>query len=93
MSVIYIDVLSPFSLLAIVRSRIVYSHIFYFNTTSYGKRFAKIIDALGWLKAVPQEAEFQLSEVTDEKGNCQFFNPLIFEKSCLFFLSADYFTF
>lgn len=73
MNIIYIDILSVFSLLAIIRSRIAYSHIFYFNTTSKGKRFAKVVMSLGLLKVVPQEAEFQLSEITDEKGNCQSF--------------------
>ncbi|MFQ5787057.1 MAG: hypothetical protein ACE5H1_03670, partial [Thermodesulfobacteriota bacterium] len=73
MHIVYIDRLSFFSLLSVVCSRIEYSHIFYFDTTSYAERFAKLYAKLGILKVDPKLAKFQLANVRDESGECQFF--------------------
>ncbi len=70
MSSIYIDRLSLFSLLSVIRSGIKYSHVFYFNTTSNAGAIAKIFGMVGLLRSEPQLVDFRITDVRDEKGEC-----------------------
>lgn len=71
MDIVYLDRLSFFSLLSVLRSRIEYSHIFYFNAAKNAEKAVKFFTRLKLLKVEPQPAEFILADVKDEKGECQ----------------------
>lgn len=72
MNIIYLDRLSFFSIFSIIRSKIDYSNIFYFNASSNSKKFIKIFQNLGMLKVEPVLAEFILGEIRDERGESRF---------------------
>jgi len=71
---LYIDRLSFYSLIAVISSEKEYSSFFYFNSAPASERFASLLLRLRLLKCRPQPADFQLSDIRDEKGECQFFN-------------------
>ncbi len=72
MNIIYIDLLSVYSLTALITSGIKYSHIFYFNTSPGARLFSNMFARMRLLKAKPQLADFCYADIKDEKGECQF---------------------
>lgn len=72
MNIIYIDLLSVYSLAAIIKSGIKYSHIFYFNTSSVAELFSNMFIRMRLLKAKPQLADFCHADIKDGNGECQF---------------------
>jgi len=72
MNIIYIDLLSVYSLAAIIKSGIKYSHIFYFNTSSVAELFSNMFVRMRLLKAKPQLADFCHADIKDGNGECQF---------------------
>jgi len=72
MNIIYIDSLSVYSLAAIIKSGIKYSHIFYFNTSSVARLFSNMFARMRLLKAKPQLADFCYADIKDGNGGCQF---------------------
>ena len=72
MSIIYLDRLSFFSIFAVVRSKIDYSRIFYFNASSNIEKFTNLFIRFKLLKVRPQLVEFNLADIRNEKGECQF---------------------
>lgn len=72
MNIVYVECLSFYSLMAIIWSRINYSHIFYFNTSSGAEIFLNFFVRIGLLKVKPQPADFCYADIKDEKGESQF---------------------
>lgn len=71
MNPIYIDRLTLSSLMAVILSRIKYSHILYFNKSSIADNIVNLFIKIRLLKVKPKPVEFNFGEIRDEKGGCQ----------------------
>lgn len=72
MNIIYLDRLSIFSILAVICSRVYYSHIFYFNKSFVPKIIINVFVRFGILKNRPQLVKFSLDDIGNERGECLF---------------------
>lgn len=76
MHTVYIDRLSFFSLIALITSKINYSHIFYFNSTPYGGNIAKFFLLFKLLRAKPQYVDFHFGDLRYDSGEYRVFKIL-----------------
>lgn len=72
MSIVYIECLSPLSLLSVLMSKERYSKIFYFNAGSGTVNAASLFRKIRLLRAVPEKLDFSLADVRDEDGGSRY---------------------
>lgn len=92
METVYIDSLSFFSLLSVITLGLRNSSIYYFNSTPAGNKFADICAKLKIIQKAPEQVDFHLGEIRDDKGECLFLRINNDIQNTSFKISSDKFS-
>ncbi|MBI4825104.1 MAG: hypothetical protein HY807_01590 [Nitrospirae bacterium] len=76
MSIVYIECLSPFSLLSVLMHKERYSRVFYFNAFPRTAAIASVLTKIGLLRSEPEKMDFPLADVRDEDGGSRYMGIL-----------------